>query len=647
MTNPLRSAPPPPSTPHPPATEPAGPGTAVILPVTAIDPNPWRPRRPLLPLDPEDDRRLTASIACHGVQQNLLVRPAGRGRHQLLAGERRLRCAVAAGRTEVPAIVRPLDDHKARVLVLTEHLRRRERLHFLDQAEAMAGLLDEGWTLPELAAFLGKPLSWTARRHRLCTLTPAWRRLAEKPDGWCAAWGAADFEQVALLVPAAEDDLLLRGRTRLERCATPRELAQLLRSLTQDVATFPWHPGDAELHPPAGACAACPHRSSQHPYLFDGEESSTETRSPGPSRHPPSRRAPDRCLDPLCAATKARLYLERRVATLAVRHPRVLLLQEGSLPHDIPGALRAWEVTPVAARARGALPAVVANGRHLGKVLWVRLRDSRPPHPAPLPTAHPPRQRSRPPREIQRRRRRTIHAIHLLEHALHRCQPPDLSTTVRLAIVFGTAQAGLSATFRPEDPLPLLDLCPDPTRERPCMPARSHREDPRATRDLPATPGAESATCPCQQPDPATARHPVLAAAASPCPRRREILQASAAATTAFLPGPRTGTVATHQTHPGPDASWRTFDALAAHEPAWAELLWTRTLPDLLARMTPTRDRRHLDLAWNEAIRVAALVGLDVQTFVDQAATLFPDPPRRARTGAARGSAPAAQAAPR
>lgn len=374
MTNPLRSAPPPPSTPHPAATGPAGPGTAVMLPVTAIDPNPWRPRRPLLPLDPEDDRRLTASIACHGVQQNLLVRPVGHGRHQLLAGERRLRCAIAAGRTEVPVVVRPLNDHQARVFTLTETLRRRARLHFLDQAEAMDGLLDEGWTLPELAAYLGKPLSWTARRHRLCTLAPAWRRLAERPEGWCAAWSAADFEQIALLVPAAQEDLLRRGRLRLERCAMPRELAQLIRSLAQDVVTFPWHPGDAGLHPPAGACAACPHRSSRHPLLFDDEEASAESRNPGPQpRHPPAHPAPDRCLDPLCAATKARLYLERRVATLAARHPRVLLLQEGSPLHDLPGALRAWDVIPAARRARGALPAVVANGPRLGKVRWVRL----------------------------------------------------------------------------------------------------------------------------------------------------------------------------------------------------------------------------------------------------------------------------------
>jgi ParB/RepB/Spo0J family partition protein len=632
---PQPAAPPPPAAaPHPPAPAPTGPGTSLMLPVAAIDPNPWRPRRPLEPPDPDADRRLTASIARHGVQQNLLVRPAGHGRHQLLAGERRLRCAIAAGRTEVPAIVRPLDDHQARVLVLSEALRHRERLHLLDQAEAMAGLLDEGWTLPELAAYLGKPLSWTARRHRLSTLTPAWRRLAEHPAGWCAGWTAADFEQVALLVPAAQDDLLLRGRRRLERCAAPRELAQLIRSLTQDVATFPWHPGDAELHPPAGACAACPQRSSRHPLLFDGGEPSVETRGPRPPRQPPSHRASDRCLDPLCAATKARLYLERRVAALAARHPRVLLLQDGRLPRDIPGALRAWEVVPCAPRARGALPAVVANGRHLGKVLWVELRDPRPPHPAPLPALPAAARRSRAPRQAARRRRRMIHAIDLLAAALRRRQPPALSTSVRLAILFGTAQAGLWATFHREDPLPLLEASPDPARDRPCMPPGGRREDPGASQDLPAMPAAAAAACCCQPLAPATARRPILAAAAASCPRLREPSQPSVATAPAILPAPRAGNLAAPRPDPAPDASWRAFDALADHEPAWAELLWARTLPVLLARMTPTRDPGRLDLAWHEAIRVAALVGLDAQTFLDQAATVFPEPPRRARTRA-------------
>jgi ParB family chromosome partitioning protein len=163
--------PPPPLPPSPPAL---GPGIALLLPATAIDPNPWRPRRPTNPPpDPEDDRRLTASIARQGLQQNVLVRPlVAAGRYQLVFGARRLRCAVAAGLTEIPAIVRALDDHQARVLTLADNL-RRPHLHPLDQTEALGGLVADGCALADIAADLGKPLAWAARRHRLLNLTPA------------------------------------------------------------------------------------------------------------------------------------------------------------------------------------------------------------------------------------------------------------------------------------------------------------------------------------------------------------------------------------------------------------------------------------------------------------------------------------------
>jgi hypothetical protein len=189
----------------------------------------------------EDDLRLTASIAREGVRENLLVRPAAAGRYELLVGDRRLRCAIAAGRAEVPAIVRALDDRQARVFTLGENL-RRDRLHFLDEADAVAGLVEEDWTYQEIAAHVRQPLSWAARRHRLMNLTPAWRQLAENSRGFVANWSAADFEEIAILEPDSQTDLLTRSRHRLERCATVRELAQLIRSLTPAITSFPWSP---------------------------------------------------------------------------------------------------------------------------------------------------------------------------------------------------------------------------------------------------------------------------------------------------------------------------------------------------------------------------------------------------------------------
>jgi hypothetical protein len=194
-----------------------------------------------------------------------------------------------------------------------------------------------------------------------------------------------------ILEPEAQDDLLLTAnRRRLERCATFRELAQFIRSLTLAVGGFPWQPDDARLDPVAGACSACPCRTSQHPGLFDDLQASKESLGPTAQQTGKQRRAPaDRCLNPVCAARKARLFVERKVAALAAKHPRVHLLQEGWLPAVLPGALREWEVTEVEQGTRHAEPAVIANGANLGKVRWIeppemrRQDDPVPPPDAP------------------------------------------------------------------------------------------------------------------------------------------------------------------------------------------------------------------------------------------------------------------------
>jgi ParB/RepB/Spo0J family partition protein len=583
---------------QPPA--PPDPGTSVLLPVAALDPNPWN-RRPVSPHPDPDDLALTASIARHGVQSNLLVRPAAAaGRYEVIFGERRLRCAIAAGLIVVPAVVRALGDHEARVLTLTENLHRRQ-LSFLEEADAVAGLVAEHWTLAQVAAELGKPLAWVARRRRLLSLTPAWRRLAEERQGFTATWSAADFEQIAILEPAAQDDLLTTSRHRLERCTTARELVQLIRSLTHAVGAFPWKLDDAELEPLAGACAACPHRSSHHPGLFDDQPEAGAPSAPGApkaSRQP--RAAPDRCLDPLCAARKAKLFLDRRVAQLAARHPQVHVLQDGWLPAAVPGALREWQVTEVKKGTPGAQPAVVANGANLGQVRWIEPPAQRP----RLPTAPlvPPGLQPLAVRQERLSRRRKVEAIGLLKAALVDHAPPALSLAVRLAIVFGTAQTHASAAYACDGELPLLVPGMDLARERRRMLGVTAPPDLAGASDVPpAAAAGDDAT----EPDDFRAAR-----------------------------------------------FWRAFDALDDQDQACAEFLWARTLHVMLRRMTPNGDPRHVDVAWDEGVRVAALVGLDAQPFLDQATAAIPDPMSWAREAAAAarvsapGSAIAADAPP-
>ncbi len=74
---------------------------------------------------PSPWRRSAASIAVNGVIQPILVSETIDG-YQLVAGERRLRAAQAAGLERIPAVVRQLIDRDQLELALVENLQRED-----------------------------------------------------------------------------------------------------------------------------------------------------------------------------------------------------------------------------------------------------------------------------------------------------------------------------------------------------------------------------------------------------------------------------------------------------------------------------------------------------------------------------------------
>ena len=68
-------------------------GPSNSLNVEKIQHNPWQPRKRF---DDDELSSLSASIKTHGILQPLVVRKTNEG-FQLIAGERRLRAAQAAG----------------------------------------------------------------------------------------------------------------------------------------------------------------------------------------------------------------------------------------------------------------------------------------------------------------------------------------------------------------------------------------------------------------------------------------------------------------------------------------------------------------------------------------------------------------------
>ncbi|HEX6130372.1 MAG TPA: ParB/RepB/Spo0J family partition protein [Actinomycetota bacterium] len=143
------------------------PSGLLEVPVNAVAPNPKQPRTRF---DDETLGELAASIREVGILQPIVVRRAGDGAYELVAGERRLRAARLAGLATVPVVLRDSDDSELLREALIENI-HREDLGPIELAEAFRELLEElGLTQEELADRVGVSRSHIANTIRLLSL---------------------------------------------------------------------------------------------------------------------------------------------------------------------------------------------------------------------------------------------------------------------------------------------------------------------------------------------------------------------------------------------------------------------------------------------------------------------------------------------
>jgi ParB family chromosome partitioning protein len=170
------------------------------LPVSALKPSPFQPRRKVQDSSLE---QLVASIRTQGILQPLLVRPVGEG-HEIVAGERRWQAAQLAGLTEVPVLIRELDDDAALTAALVENL-QREDLTAIDEVDGTLRLVALRLsTTPEDA------------RHRLMRA-----KGQETPD-------AAVFEDVFALL--GRESWLSFVKNKLRIAGWPEDLQDAMRN---------------------------------------------------------------------------------------------------------------------------------------------------------------------------------------------------------------------------------------------------------------------------------------------------------------------------------------------------------------------------------------------------------------------------------
>ena len=144
------------------------------IPCSAVRPNQHQPRAYF---DEEALVSLSASIRELGVLQPILVRPAGDGQFELVAGERRWRAAKRAGLQTIPALVRPVEDAGALEQALVENL-HREDLNALEEAAAYQQLMEDfHLTQEQVGIRVGKSRSAVTNTLRLFQLPPSVQKL--------------------------------------------------------------------------------------------------------------------------------------------------------------------------------------------------------------------------------------------------------------------------------------------------------------------------------------------------------------------------------------------------------------------------------------------------------------------------------------
>jgi ParB family chromosome partitioning protein len=158
-----------------PAAAPSGSpsGGPAQIPVAAIRASRFQPRRDFADGAMAD---LTESVRRHGVLQPLLLRRSGDA-YELIAGERRLRAARAAGLAAVPAIVTDAGDSQSLEMTLVENL-QREDLNPLEEAEGYRSLMERfGHTQERVAEQVGKARATVANALRLLSLPDVVRQM--------------------------------------------------------------------------------------------------------------------------------------------------------------------------------------------------------------------------------------------------------------------------------------------------------------------------------------------------------------------------------------------------------------------------------------------------------------------------------------
>lgn len=193
-----------------------------------IEPNADQPRKKF---DDEALTQLSESIKLHGVLQPIVVVKKGK-KYQIVAGERRYRASIQAGKETIPAIVRKLSDQNRLELSLIENI-QRSNLSVIEVATSYLKLRDQfNLTLAEIGKRVGgKSLGAVSNTLRLLRLPKA---IIEALDD-----GRLSEGQARPLIGLDRELALKIARSTEEHGYSSRQVEDLVKKLKTQPKTQP------------------------------------------------------------------------------------------------------------------------------------------------------------------------------------------------------------------------------------------------------------------------------------------------------------------------------------------------------------------------------------------------------------------------
>lgn len=180
---------------------------------------------------------LAQSIKKEGIIQPIVVRKIANDKYEILAGERRWTAAKKAQLTEVPVIVKDIDDQSALAIALIENL-QREDLNALEEARALDRLIKEfSLTHQQAGEAVGKSRVAVSNLIRLLNMPLEIQKYLEQGDlemGHARALLSLDREtQIKLARNILDHNLSVRDTEKRVRDLQHQEKPALIKLLNE------------------------------------------------------------------------------------------------------------------------------------------------------------------------------------------------------------------------------------------------------------------------------------------------------------------------------------------------------------------------------------------------------------------------------